>query len=96
MKTGNVVLGILAGVAIGALAGILFAPDKGSKTRKQILEKGEGYADDLKQKFDELLNTVTEKYNQVKSETEDLADKAKAKYGSVAKDHMGVKNQATA
>ena len=34
MKKSNVVLGVLAGAAIGALLGILYAPDKGSKTRK--------------------------------------------------------------
>ena len=32
MKTSNVLLGILAGVAAGALIGILVAPDKGSRT----------------------------------------------------------------
>jgi gas vesicle protein len=45
MKTGKVVLGLLAGVAAGAILGILFAPDKGSNTRKKIVDKGEGYAE---------------------------------------------------
>lgn len=34
MKSGKVVLGLLAGVAAGALAGILFAPAKGTKQGK--------------------------------------------------------------
>ncbi len=37
MSTGKVVLGTLAGIAIGAIAGILLAPEKGSTTRRQIL-----------------------------------------------------------
>ncbi len=41
MSSGKVFLGILAGAAAGALAGILFAPEKGSKTRKKIVKKGE-------------------------------------------------------
>jgi len=35
MRTGNVLLRKLAGLAIGAIAGILFAPEKGSTTRNK-------------------------------------------------------------
>ena len=36
---GNTVLGILAGTAIGAVLGILYAPDKGTNTRKKIADQ---------------------------------------------------------
>ena len=75
MSSGKVVLGLLAGLAAGALAGILFAPAKGSKTRKRILKKGENYVDALKEKFDELLEVVTEKVEKVKDEVSNLAGK---------------------
>jgi gas vesicle protein len=39
-NTGKVVMGVLAGMAVGALLGVLFAPDKGSETRKKMAEKG--------------------------------------------------------
>ena len=52
MKNNQVILGVLGGLAAGALLGILFAPHKGSKTRKMILNKGEDYAGELKNKFD--------------------------------------------
>ena len=43
MKTESV-LGFLAGAAVGALAGILFAPAAGDETRKKIMEAAsEGY-----------------------------------------------------
>ena len=40
MKSGKILLGIMAGTAAGALLGILFAPEKGPVTRKKILKKG--------------------------------------------------------
>jgi gas vesicle protein len=56
MSTGKVILGTLAGLAIGATAGILFAPEKGSITRRQIRDKSDGYVDKLKSKFDEFFH----------------------------------------
>jgi gas vesicle protein len=75
MNSGKVLLGVLAGAAIGALAGILFAPAKGSKTRKRILKKGEDYSDSLKEKFNELLEVITEKFEKVKEDVANYADK---------------------
>jgi len=75
MSSGKVVLGLLAGVAAGALAGILFAPAKGSRTRRRIMKKGEDYTDAIKETFNDLLETVTEKMEKVKEEVSKFADK---------------------
>ena len=56
MSTGKVVLGVIAGAAAGAVLGILFAPDKGSETRKKIAGKGHDMADGLKEKLDSVQN----------------------------------------
>ncbi len=55
MSRGRVILGVLAGMAAGTVIGILFAPDKGSATRKKIIHKGEDYVDNLKGKINSLL-----------------------------------------
>ncbi len=61
MNTGKVLLGVLAGIASGALFGILFAPDKGYKTRRRIIKKGKNYADGLTEKFEDLMEETTDK-----------------------------------
>jgi gas vesicle protein len=66
MENGKIVVGVLGGIALGALLGVLFAPDKGSITRRKISKKGEEYLDDIKDKFDEFLDNVSEKYSEVK------------------------------
>jgi len=79
MNSGKVLLGVLAGVAIGATLGVLFAPDKGWNTRKRISKKGEELVEELREKFDEFLDSVSVKVNDVKEDVADLTDKSKAK-----------------
>ena len=45
--SGSVLLALLVGAAIGAGAGILYAPDEGGKTRKRIKDKAREASDDL-------------------------------------------------
>jgi len=63
MNSGKIILGALAGIAAGALIGVLFAPDKGSESRQKIVKKGEDYLDSVKNKFNTLLDTIAGKYN---------------------------------
>jgi gas vesicle protein len=62
MTKGKVLLGVLVGIAAGAALGVLFAPDKGANTRKNITRKGEDLADaineKIEEKFDELTDTI--------------------------------------
>jgi gas vesicle protein len=83
MSQGKIVLGLLAGIAAGAVLGILFAPEKGSKTRQQILDKSDEYAGELKSKMDGLADSITEKYEKTKHQAEEYASKAKSKFGEV-------------
>ncbi|MFN3968643.1 YtxH domain-containing protein [Flavobacterium sp.] len=86
MSKGKVVLGVLAGVAVGGILGILFAPEKGSVTRKQIMDKGNDYADDFKSKYKDFADSVSEKFQSAKQEAQGLAENGKAKYDEIKKD----------
>jgi gas vesicle protein len=58
MTAGKIVLGILGGVATGAILGILFAPEEGSKIRKKIADKGNDLASGLKRKFEDSCKNI--------------------------------------
>lgn len=62
MNSGKALLGVLAGLAAGAAIGLLFAPEKGATTRKNITRKGEDLAealnDRIDDKFSELLRII--------------------------------------
>jgi len=88
MNLGKIVLGTLAGLAVGAMLGVLFAPDKGSNTRKKISKKREEYAENLKEKFDEFVDAVSakaEEFNEtVEQEIEDVKGQVKEKFKAKA------------
>jgi gas vesicle protein len=86
MSKGKVLLGVLAGVAIGAALGVLFAPDKGWNTRKRISKKAGDLPEDLKEKFDEFLDSISVKVDEVKEEAADFAEKTRARTGEAKKD----------
>jgi gas vesicle protein len=74
MNAGKVFLGVLAGVAVGATLGVLFAPKKGSSTRKRISRKSDEYVNTLEDKFNEFIDGVTKKYKSVKEEAIQMAE----------------------
>ncbi len=79
MNSSKIVLGVLGGIAAGAIAGILLATDKGSKTRKKILPKGKDFADDMKGKFEDLYENVTDKYDTLLQDAKGLVSKNEVK-----------------
>jgi gas vesicle protein len=80
MSTSKTLLGFIAGAAVGAAIGILFAPDKGTETRRKISEQSNDLADNLKGKFTDLVDGVKDKFSSVKSEAEDVAEKGYSAY----------------
>ena len=89
MNSSKVLLGILGGVAVGAIVGVLLAPASGKETRRKLAKDGKDYVDGLKSKVDgfkeklhDLQNEVTNKYN---GYLDDAKDEVEAREKAFAK-----------
>lgn len=73
-RSSESILALLAGAAIGVGVGILFAPDKGSKTREKIKDKFDDLKDDVKSKFNSVEEDAKEKFSQSKEELKETVE----------------------
>ena len=76
MKSSNVLLGMLGGLAAGAVLGVLFAPDKGVNTRKKIAQKSNDLKDNLTDSFNDFVSNVEDKYKDLASKGSSMVDNA--------------------
>jgi gas vesicle protein len=75
-STGRLVGALVVGALAGAALGILFAPEKGSRTRSNIVDGAKDLADDIKRK---MKNEAA----QLRKKAEDLEEQAKDKVEEV-------------
>jgi gas vesicle protein len=71
---------LVLGTAIGAALGILFAPDKGSETRKKIANKSSDLTDNIKEKLDDLMSEVKKEVEVVKNKAEEVLENNSEKF----------------
>lgn len=92
MNTGKVVLGTMAGIAIGGILGILFAPEKGSVTRQKIMDNGNDYVDELKSKYNDLAGSISEQLHRAKGFAQEMTENGKAELHDLQNaDHLDSK-----
>lgn len=73
--------GILVGLAVGAVIGLLVAPESGKKTRKRISSESDSFFKDLQDQLQTGLDNIKSQYNDYvdtsASKAEDVVKQAK-------------------
>ncbi|WP_420149483.1 YtxH domain-containing protein [Spirosoma sp.] len=75
--------GVLVGLAVGAVVGILLAPESGKKTRKRISSESDSFFKDLQDQLQTGLDSIKSQYNDyvdaATDKTQDLVGQVKKK-----------------
>lgn len=85
----KIIGGLLVGAAIGAVVGLLTAPDSGKKTRKKLDSEAKRLTDDLGKTINEAIASLKTSYQDVVDTT---TSKSKS-HLDAANDHLSVKNR---
>ena len=73
---GKLILTTLTGVASGAIIGLLFAPNKGSETRRKISKKGDDYLKKIKKDIDEAREYLNNRVEETQYEIDEIKQEA--------------------
>lgn len=85
MSLGKVLAGVMAGVATGAVLGVLYAPEKGSNLRKRFSRRSYDYNDELEEKFNDLIDSITIQFEAVVDDVTRMAENGQLKAGTKKK-----------
>jgi gas vesicle protein len=71
-NTGKIAIAVAAGAVIGGVLGVLFAPGKGTDTRKKLVDNGKELADMVKDKVNGLCVNLKDKTGSFIERAEEL------------------------
>lgn len=64
-KSSKIIGALLVGTLVGATIGVLFAPQKGSRSRHKIANRAKDLASGAKNLTEEVFNKVSDGYNEL-------------------------------
>lgn len=71
-NSGKILAALLVGAAAGAALGLLFAPDKGSETRKKMAGKASELTDEIKERYNKSKEAVNDLKERMANKTEEV------------------------
>ena len=90
--TSGAIVALLTGLAVGAVLGVLFAPDSGRKIREKISDKALGLTDNMKDGLVALKEQLSAQKDNIVGLKDRLVDKVKGKADAVSQEFKDFKN----
>nr|WP_121272377.1 YtxH domain-containing protein [Pedobacter schmidteae] len=86
------IIGLLAGLAVGAVLGVLFAPDSGKRTRERISDKALGVTDNLKDGYHSVKERMASGKESLMGLKDRMVHGVKDKADAVSREFKDFKN----
>jgi gas vesicle protein len=87
----NAIVALLAGLAVGAVLGVLFAPSSGEETRSLIADRASGLGEDLKDKYQSVKEKVASGREDLIDLKDRVTDNVKTRAGNLSQEFKDFK-----
>lgn len=87
-NTGNTILALLTGTAVGVGLGLLYAPQSGEKTRKQLKDEADHLQDNLNKKYKETSSQLNSFASEAKKNIEEKLEQTFSNVNNKADDML--------